>query len=138
MASPLPLHSLESVSVPSSRQRVCTRRGEGSMSASTQYQIEVQDRKDWLHASLTAWQRREGKSREQFADALSLATGEKVTAKMVENWLERGALQRQMPATMEPYWRSITRVMSLPPTRERHAAVGALDDAEFYESRRQA
>lgn len=105
------------------------------MSEAAQYEQLVQERKDALHASLTAWCRREGKSRAEFADALSLATGQRVTAKMIENWLERGALQRQMPAPMEIYWRQIARPL---PAREHDTALKDIETAEFYESRRQA
>lgn len=97
------------------------------MSTSTQYELEVQERKDRLYALLLTWQRREGKSRAEFADALSQATGQHVTETMVRNWLERGAMQRQMPATMEPYWLAITRFR---PASERESAMQAINRME--------
>lgn len=103
------------------------------MSRSAHYEQEVQERKDRLHAALTAWQRREGKSRAEFADAMSLTTGQRVTETMVKNWLERGAIQRQMPATMESYWRQITRPL---PAREHDTALKSVETDEWQASRR--
>ena len=97
------------------------------MATSGHYELEVQERKDALHATLTAWCRREGKSRADFADALSLATGQRVTEVMIAHWLKRDELKRQMPAPMDLYWRQITRPLPLPPTREVNAAMQAID-----------
>lgn len=97
------------------------------MGESTHYERLVQERKDALHASLTAWCRREGKSRAEFAELLADATGYEVTESKLNHWLERGAIQRQMPAVMDSYWRQITRFR---PASERDSAMQAINRME--------
>lgn len=104
------------------------------MARTGHYELAVQERKDALHASLTAWCRREGKSRAEFADALSLATGQRITEVMIAHWLKRDDLKRQMPAPMEIYWRQITRPF---PAREWGTAMAEIEAVEYRESRGQ-
>ena len=93
------------------------------MSGSThRYERRVIARKDELHAKLLAWQRREGKSRAEFADTLSRLTGQPVTESKLRNWIERGATQRRMPQEMEYYFNAITRQVPKSAGRELNRA----------------
>jgi hypothetical protein len=74
-----------------------------------QYMEIVKRRKDVLFIGREAWCRVYGKSREEFAEELSVASGQRISRAMTDHWLAEGDHRRQMPAAMEPYWESLTR-----------------------------
>lgn len=96
----------------------------------------VKRRKDSLHIGREAWCRVHGKSRDEFADALTELSGQRISRAMTDHWLAEGDTKRQMPAAMEPFWEQLTRdalrihTRKLP-TSERDSAMKEIEALEY-------
>lgn len=144
MVSPLRNNDPDVVCFPS-RPRVSPRRKARSTGKITQELVRLDElivrRKDLLAVSENAYCRRTGESKAQFAAALSRVSGHPVTAKLVQHWLDRSDLGREMPRHMESAWVALTEASigferPLPEDRlrlsaERRKAQRELDAAEF-------
>jgi hypothetical protein len=101
------------------------------MSGLAQYNDMIVRRKDALYISREAYCRTRGISKEQFADELRDRSGRNVTPAMVKNWVERGALQHQMPEALNPFWEELTgstaHYSRRMPQSERDAAMQAIN-----------
>ncbi len=80
----------------------------GDSDGMTQWDESILARKRALADDLKDWQRRTGGSREEFADALSVACGKTVKVAALNDWLAPSKPHRRMTVEFEQFWLKVT------------------------------